>query len=259
MSRNFCPDCGEQLTSESINLGEGVALCPSCGQLSRLSEVVGLSRPVNVTLKDPPSGCTVTEHGQTIIVHASLRSLVGFVVSLGAALFWNGIVSLFVLIALAGLYTNLIGPLPDWFPTPDDDDIQSLGVTIFLCLFLTPFVIIGMILAGAVLLNVIGKVEVAIGVDNASVRTGAGFLVWRRRFNPTKVHAVRTGTTSWESNGRPGQTIVIDADRRIKFGTLLQEDRREWLLVILRELLAKTDPRERREKLSIATKSTLRS
>ena len=250
MSKNFCPECGTQLNAESINLSEGVALCPSCGQLSRLSDVVSGKRPAAEILSQRPRGCLVTEAGQTIVVHATLRSIVGFIGALFVSLFWNGIVSVFVLIALSGLYANLVGPLPAWFPAPQDDAPMTLGMTLFLCLFLVPFVTVGSVMIGAVFLNAFGRVEVRINEGDACVNTGIGWLVWRRRFDPNQVRSVGEGLTSWETNDRRSPLIVIEADRTIKFGSLLENSRREWLRAMLHELLTKAQAGQRREVLS---------
>ena len=200
MTENPCPECGEPIPAESINIEEGVALCPNCGRLSRLSEVVERRPPMVETLDQPPKGCEILHLGREVLARASLRSLPGFAGSLFFALFWNGITSVFVLVALAGLYTNLIGPLPAWFPAPDMDDGMSLGMTLFLCVFLTPFVVIGLGMIGAVLLNLVGRVEVRISETEGIVRTGVGFLTWNRRFDPNQVRHVEAGVTAWQTN-----------------------------------------------------------
>jgi len=68
-----CPDCDEVLTSQHINLQEGVALCPACGQLSRLAEVNLGERSVSEILSQPVTGCTVKQEGQGIRVTASMH------------------------------------------------------------------------------------------------------------------------------------------------------------------------------------------
>lgn len=250
MSKNSCPECGHQLDAESINLSEGVALCPGCGQLSRLSDVVSGKRPSVDVLGRTPKGCSVTEAGQTIVLHATLRSIAGFFGALFISLFWNGIVSVFVLLALAGLYTNLVGPMPAWFPAPQNDAPMTLGMTLFLCLFLVPFVTVGSIMIGAVFMNAIGRVEVRIDEDRASVNTGIGWLMWRRRFDPNQVRSVGEGLTAWETNDRRSPLIIIEADRTIKFGSLLENSRREWMQAMLHELLVTAPAGQRSEVLS---------
>jgi len=183
-AENYCPDCGENLPVESINIKEGVALCPACGQLSPLSEVVSHTRPVKEILERPPRGCSVAEWGRDVVIYASCRSIGGFLEALAISLFWNGIVSVFVLVAIAGLYSNLVGPLPNWFPAPQMKPPMNLGMAIFLCIFLIPFVTIGAAMIGAMIMTVAGRVEVVIGETEGKVRTGIGFFDVAQRFRP---------------------------------------------------------------------------
>ena len=239
-----CPECDESLTSDAINVKEGVALCPACGKLSRLSELNCASRSRAEILSKPPGGCSVTPWGQKVIVRASLRSIVGFLLPAGFALFWNGIVSVFVLIAIAGLYSNLIGPVPKWFPAPGVHDgvpemnggPMDLGMSLFLCVFLIPFVTVGTAMVGAAVMNLVGKVEVVLDEFESHVATGIGFLRWKRRFDARSVHAVDFGVTA-QSEGSANRLIELTADRTIKFGSLLQADRMEWMRAVLQELL----------------------
>jgi hypothetical protein len=240
-----CPDCDESLAPDAINVREGVALCPKCGKLSRLSELNCTDRPLEEILSQPPTGCSIVALGRGVVARASFRSLTGFLLPAGLALFWNSIVSIFVLIAIAGLYTNLIGPLPAWFPAPGlkdgkpemNGEPMGLGMTLFLCVFLIPFVTVGIGMIGVALLNLIGKVEVVIDELDSYVATCAGGFRWIRRFDPYRVRAVSFGTTAWQSEGGPNRLIELSADRTIRFGSLLQADRMEWLRVVLKELL----------------------
>ena len=151
---------------------------------------------------------------------------------------------MFVLIAIAGLYANLIGPLPQWFPAPGLKDGKpemnggpmNLGMTWFLCIFLIPFVAIGIGMAGAALLNLLGKVEVFIDEFDSYVATGVPFLKWKKRFDPREVMAVEFGARAWQSDGESNRLIEMTADRSVKFGSMLQSDRLEWLRAVLREI-----------------------
>jgi len=238
-----CPECDESIESAAINIQEGVALCPMCGTLSRLSELNNSDRCVQEILAQPPSGCSIDSLGNVVIVTASTRSIGGFMASVALSLFWNGIVSVFVLIALAGLYTNLVGPLPDWFPASEmnqgkpemNGKPMELGETLFLCVFLTPFVTIGAIMIAAAMLSLVGKVEVIVKEYESYVATGIAFVRWKRRFDPHQVRSVTYATTTWRSEDGP--SIVLAADRTIKFGSLLQSERAVWLRAVLTELL----------------------
>jgi hypothetical protein len=247
---NFCPLCGARIELDDINVSEGAALCRACGQLSRLSDVVSTSRPASEILQQPPRGCSVEEWGNEIIVRASLRSFATFCGALFAALFWNGIVSVFLLLVFASLYNQFIGPLPAWFPAPDMKDPMPLGLALFLCVFLTPFVAIGCLLLGAVVMTLGGRVEARVGDTQASVATGIGPVVWRQRFDPSRVRIVKIGLTAWKTNDQSSPLIQIDADRSIKFGSMLSDERRQWMRVVLQQLLSKRTPSERLEVLS---------
>lgn len=244
-----CPVCDEPLTGDSINIQEGVALCPGCQNLSRLSELNYRDRSIEEVLQHPPQGCSIDAADQRIVVTASLWSFVGFAVPVGIALFWNGIVSIFVLMAAAGLYSNLIGPLPVWFPAPGlkngkpemDGHPMQLSETLFLCLFLTPFVVIGTGIVGAALLNLIGKVEVVIDEINSYVATGIGFLKWKTRFDPRLVRAVKFSSGKLQSEDTTSKSIEFVADPPIKFGSLLRSDRMEWMWAVMKTVFGQTN------------------
>lgn len=240
-----CPDCDELISSGAINIKEGFALCPACGRLARLLDLNTSGRSIAEILAQPPAGCSIVSDGERVTVTVSLRSLAGFVFPAAFGLFWNGITSVFLLIAAAGLYTNLIGPLPNWFPAPELKDGKpemnggpmDLGMTLFLCVFLIPFVTVGIAMVGAAMMNLIGKVEVVIDEFDSHVATGVAFLRWRKKFDPREVRAVEFCSSSWQSENRSNRMIEIQADRSVRFGSLLQPDRMEWLRAVLRQTL----------------------
>ena len=258
-----CPDCDELISSEAINIQEGFALCPVCGRLTKLSELNFSNRSVAETLNDPPVGCSIVPMDQGVVVRASLRSIAGFVFSAGFALFWNAIVSIFLLLAIAGLYANLIGPVPAWFPAPGVKDGKpemngtpmNLGETMFLCVFLIPFVAIGTAMAGVALLSLFGKVEVIIDEFNSFASMGIGFFVWKQRFDPFRVDSITLNSNACESGGRTNSNRVIElrSDRTIKFGSLLQSDRLEWMYAALKELMLKSTTNRTNSNLPVLT------
>jgi hypothetical protein len=114
---------------------------------------------------------------------------------------------------------------------------MNLGMTLFLCIFLIPFVAIGIGMAGAAIMNLFGKVEVVVDEFDSYVATGIGFLRWKKSFDPRGVLAVDIGTTPWQTEGGSNKLIEIKANRTVKFGSLLQSDRMEWLQAVLRQTL----------------------
>ena len=259
----LCPDCDEIISSESINIQEGFALCPACGRLTRLSELSFRNRSIVETLNQPPAGCSIVPVGHGVTVRASLRSLTGFFVATGIALFWNGIVSVFVLIAIAGLYANLVGPLPAWFPAPGvkngnpqmNGGPMGLGETLFLCVCLIPFVTVGTVMIGAAFMSLFGKVVVVVDEFNSYAATGIGLFVWKKRFDPLQVHSISisTKTSVSDSQTSTSRSIEIQSDRTVKFGTMLQSDQLEWMHAALKELMLKSSASRTKTGLPVLT------
>lgn len=245
--RQFCPECDQDIGADDINIKEGFALCPTCGVLSRLGDINVSGRSNGELLRRPPSGCGIITASQGVTIQVSLRSVTGFLVSCGVAIFWNGIVSVFLLIAFAGLYFNLVGPLPNWFPAPGvkngqpmmNDAPMELGETLFLCVFLTPFVLFGVGMIVAALINLVGRVDVVVNGADSYVATGVGPFVWKKRFNSDQVEQVSYGKTLWRSEDGTNKVIELTGVETIKFGSLLSEPKMQWIQAALREVLFK--------------------
>ncbi len=245
MSRSQrCPDCDRVLSADDINIKEGVALCPSCGKLLRLSELKSSGRTNAEILDRPPSGCTLKVEGQRLVATVSIRSIIGFLFPGIFALFWNGIVSIFVLIAIAGLYANLIGPLGQWVPVPGVKDGKpemnggpmDLGMTLFLCIFLIPFVTVGVVMSGTALINLLGKTTVVIDEFDSYTATGVWFFRWKKRFDAKQVREIGFAPALWQTEGANHKLLEIQADRTVKCGTMVKQDRLDWLRIVLRDL-----------------------
>ena len=88
----------------------------------------------------------------------------------GIALFWSCFVVLMLATALGGLYANMIGPLPPWAPVPGVKDgfphmngrPMGMQATVFMFVFMIPFLIMGLGLVIAALLPLCGKIRVVI-------------------------------------------------------------------------------------------------
>jgi hypothetical protein len=241
--------CGRPIAADDINIKEGVALCRSCGKLSHLADISEIPAVDANALATPPAGCSYEEPiGGGLVLRASLRSAGTALGALAICLFWNGIVSVFVLVAIGGLYTHFIGALPTWFPVPGSGSKRGnvgpgmpLGETLFLCIFLIPFVAIGSLLFLAFVTSLIGRIEITLAGTDGRVRTGFGPFNWTRRFDPSKVKRVSIGKSSYQQNGQNKPVIEVESDRTVKFGSTLPQERRAWLLGFLQlQLLTRT-------------------
>src|SRR5205823_132174 len=121
--------------------------------------------------------------------HRSAGTAIGL---LALSLFWNGIVSVFVFFALNATLHLWHVPRPGWFPAPKmNGGEMGAGMTIFLWLFLTPFILIGLAMLAGFLSALGGRTEVTVQGGQAVLYSGIGPLGRRRRFNAELVKEVR--------------------------------------------------------------------
>ena len=239
-----CPKCGKVIPSEDINVANDIAYCRACHLSHQLSALTkGAEVDGDIDLNHPPAGAWYTSDGMGPVIGATHRSLGTAVGALAFSLFWNGIVSIFVLLALGGTLRNLGIPLPRWFPAPNMNGApMSVGMTIFLWLFLTPFILVGLVMICTFLSSLCGKTEIRINNANGVVFTGMGSLGYRRRFDASAVRDVRIQDRQWRSsNGSPQQKtcIVIETreGKQVKLGTLLSPERRKFVAGAVRKVL----------------------
>jgi hypothetical protein len=244
-----CPSCNSTIPNADINIAEGVALCRTCDKLWKLRDLAAdpeEGAADAAASAPPPSGCSIQDLGSETVISASCRGGTGCFFAFFAT-FWNSITWIFVTIAAGGLYTNLIGPLPSWYPmsnstvksgsTSTTVAAMPLNMAIFLALFITPFVLIGIGTAAAAVLGLFGRVQITLRGQDATVFTGVGPIGWTRRFNADTVRDVRIKESGSSTNNKPNKHIVIDADKTVKVGVLLSDARLRWLAGVLRRVL----------------------
>jgi hypothetical protein len=235
-----CTQCGKVIPSDQINVANDLAFCRPCNAVFKLSELAddgGIGTALD--LNRPPHGVWYRSEGRSHVIGATHRSWGAALGTLAVSLFWNGIVSIFVLLATAGTLSHLGVQVPLWFPAPKmNGSPMTVGMLLFLWLFLTPFILIGLTMIGAFLLALGGRTEVTIHNAQGSVFTGIGPLGYRRRFDASGVRQVRLK----DKQGQDGQSqteIVIEPHegKLIKFGSSLPEERRQFIAAALRQAL----------------------
>ncbi len=235
-----CTRCRRTIPPEDINVANDVAYCRNCNisySLAALTFETGLDATVD--LNRPPAGAWCINDGGGTVIGATNRSLVAAAGLLFATLFWNGIVSVFVAAAVSGTFHVLHIPQPSWFPAPkmNGGDMGS-GMVLFMWLFLTPFIAIGLILAASCLTTLFGRTEARVAGTQGSIFTGIGSLGWRRRFDPAQVKDVRI-YQKINNEGRDTFVILIESHtgKQMKFGAFLSNERRQFMLGALRKTL----------------------
>lgn len=256
----LCPVCRKEIDPDDVNVGADVAFCRACNNAAKLSAIAAeFSERREATrsqltgedgsddgsipapdLANPPKGCWYHDDGLEARVGATCRSLTGAAFMLFFTLFWNGVVSVFVVINVASTLVHLGVAVPAWFPSPNGSTAPNmpLGMTLFLWLFLTPFILIGAFTAAMALTSLFGHVEVRVCDAKGWVFTGVGPIGWKRRFDVASVRSVALGQTSWKENNQSKPVIVIEADKTIRFGSMLQGGHRLYLAGVLRKVLS---------------------
>jgi hypothetical protein len=234
----ICSKCRRTISPDDINVANDVAYCRDCNLTYRLSELAEDNEiTATLDLHHPPPGAWFSSDGGGTVIGATNRSLGSAAGLLFFALFWNGIVSVFVCLALSGTLHVLDVPRPEWFPAPNlNDEEMGVGMMLFLWLFLTPFITIGVAVAAICLNCLFGRTEVRVSGTQGIVFTGIGPLGWRRRFDASQLKSVQIdGTRS--SKGQRTDYILMQMreGKQIKFGSQLSSERRQFFLGALRK------------------------
>ena len=236
-----CTKCRRMIPSDDINVAKNVAYCRDCNISYRLSDLTFNDAGVNLDLQNPPEGAWYRADGSGIVIGATNRSVGAALGMLFVALFWNGIVSLFAVFALSSTLHLLHIPLPGWFPAPKmNDNNMGAGMTVFLWLFLTPFILIGLTMIGTCLSSLFGRTEARIENARGTLFTGIGAIGWKRNFDTSEVGDVRIHQTR-SNEGRESFTILVEMreGKQYKLGSLLTPERREFVMGALRRTLVR--------------------
>ena len=252
-SVTYCPNCDGRIQPSDVNLKEGVALCSGCQSLVQLSDVNFSGQTVEETLSQSHKSISIQSGFDRVRVEISLFSVANFLGALAISVFWNGIVSVFASFALSGLFYNLGGAVPEWLPVLGLDEgkpimngeVMGLGMTLGLCLFLTPFLVIGSIMIFTTLMSLAGASEIVLDRRRSYVATGIGPIRVRREFDATAVAAVELTQSKFKQNQEDNTVIEIVSDRKVRFGSYLSKEQRDWCFVFLKAVLIhKRDPNE---------------
>jgi hypothetical protein len=240
-----CPRCKSVIPSEDVNVANDIAFCRKCDLSHRLSDLtLGTTVDEEVDASRPPAGTWLQRDMRGIVVGATHRSLGQAFGLLLFCLFWNGIVSVFVSFALVSTLQHLGITLPHWFPAPTSKGSPvGIGMTIFLWLFLTPFIAVGLGMLMAFLSCLAGRTEVQIQGGQGVVFNGIGPLGFRKRFSTSEVRDVRIENRRWRDNNgasHKNAQIVIETTRKpINLGSMLTDERRRFVAGCLKKELVR--------------------
>jgi hypothetical protein len=247
MTTPVCAKCRRVIPGEDVNVANNVAFCRACNVAHKLSDLVqGVALEANLDVTRPPAGAWYQSSGLGAVISATHRLLGTALGLLAFSAFWNGLVSVFVALALSATLHHLKVPVPEWFPAPKmNKQEMGVGMTLFLWLFLTPFILIGLAMFAAFFSCLFGRTEVRIRNAEGEVYTGIGPLGYRRRFNTQAIADVRIDDRRWrdsDGDSRRKTEIIIETQqgRAIRFGSMLREDRMKFVAGALRQALPRS-------------------
>jgi hypothetical protein len=212
----ICPQCGQGLTGDNINVATDMARCARCDEVFELSTLVRDRVPGPLDLDDPPRGAWYQSQFDGFVVGASTRHPIAlFLVPFMCV--WSGF-------SLGGIYGG---------------QLVRGRFDLFQSLFGIPFLLGTMLFGTIALMAVCGKVVVRVAGSEGEVFTGIGPFGWRRGFDALGVTAVRVESSISGQNQRT-MSIVLDGPRKLRFGSGLTENRRDFVAAVLRRELAGT-------------------
>ncbi|CAM2931439.1 hypothetical protein [Rariglobus hedericola] len=236
-----CPLCKRTIPAEDFNVSTDLAYCRSCNQAHSLIALMENAR-LDALLEEPVPGTWKHQNMQgDVVLGASHRSLKMAAGLLAVALFWNGIVSVFVAIATASTLKLSGITLPDSFPEfKNEGGPMGWGFTIFLWCFLTPFIAVGTWMIISFLMSLAGKTVVTIGSGKGKIFTGVGPFGRTKRFNPADVKSISVRAkfvADSDGGGHQDEKIYIELHNgeELTFGGSLPKKRKYQLAARLRE------------------------
>jgi len=209
-----CPKCNSVIPAAQINVATDVAACAKCGEVFAVSSIVAKQDvSPEFDINDPPAGAWFYDDLRGWRIGASTRSPAAFFL-VPFMCVWSGV-------SLGGIYGTQIAK-----------GEFNLGTS----LFGIPFVL-GMLFFGAIaVMTVWGRIDV-IGQDSGGrLFTGVGPFGWSRRFKWSEITRIDEDVLGYEYTGSNGKVVALVGKTRLKFGSMLSDARRYFLLQGLRVL-----------------------
>src|SRR3984957_14366963 len=151
----ICPSCRAKIAAGDINVSTDVALCRSCGNTFRLSEIIGAIPSSSIDLHSPPSGAWYTPVADGFTAGATTRSWMALFIVPFTCVWAGG--------SMFGIYgTQIIKG--QFIPSSS--------------LFGIPFLIGSIVLVSWCAMAVAGKVTVTLHATQLSIFTGVGSIGW---------------------------------------------------------------------------------
>jgi hypothetical protein len=210
-----CPNCGQPLDSDAVNVANNVAFCRGCGHAYQLSELVVPASAADTSGRfdptiDPPKGCWFREDMDGWTAGATTRSPVGFFL-VPFVCVWSGF-------SLGGIY---------------GEQIIHGKFNLFLSLFGIPFLLGSILFWYLAAMTFVGKIVVTVKGEELTVFAVVGWLGWRQRVKITPESRIGNQASDLSYPGNHGATIFLIGNKSIRFGSGLNFTRLMFLKQVL--------------------------
>ena len=229
-----CTTCRGTIPETEINMVQGVAFCRACNKLWKVSDLavdaalLG-TMEAGADFNAPPAGCAHRDDGVTQEAVAPMRSLGAGLSLLFFAVLWNSILAVIFVVGWIGR-GNATATSDSPMTEVDTSGGTAAGGEAIPVLFLTPFLLVGIGVALGAAVMLLGRTTLSRRGDEAWARSGLGPIAWTQRFKASAVRSIQLGLTTWQQNGRSLPVVVIEADRTVRLGAQLKNERRAWLM-----------------------------
>ena len=207
-----CPSCNAQIDPGDVNIQADVAMCRACTSVLRTSDLLRESERVRELICPP--GAWATMVGDERRIGATTRSPKAFFM-VPFMCVWSGM-------ALGGIYGS---------------QLKSGKFNPVISLFGIPFLVASIVVWTMTAMNVFGRVELKIRGDEGELFTGIGSIGWTRRFVLSDFNKISESVGSQSVRGGSTSKIVLEGARRLTFGSMLNQERRFFVIESLRPLL----------------------
>lgn len=207
----LCSKCRQRISVDDLNIDSDKALCRPCGEVFSISQLIDEGYDAEELLTKPAGiSLALTPHGWRVA--ATTRSANFFLFAMFTVFFGP--------VAVTGMIGQQI-------QKGQFNPLAALLAVTFLLVSCFSFVMAAM--------HSFGQVVVSREGDEGEVFTGVGSLGWRRRFLWTGVKSVLQDPMPYQQSGSSNLGIrLVGPD--ILFGSLLRDNRRRFVLDLLRRL-----------------------
>lgn len=207
-----CPKCDAVIANENINIQKDIAKCELCNHVFMISEMVAPKTKFDPNL--PPQGTWYTNDFENTIVGSTTRSKAAFFL-VPFMVVWSGF-------SLGGIYGTQI--------------ISGKFNPIF-ALFGIPFIIGTVVLGAYVIMTIAGKIEITFNSEGGKIFTGVGKIGFTKSFLWKDINTIEESLSNMRSGSSNYYQINLIGQKRISFGSGLSDERRYYIMSVLRNHL----------------------